>query len=201
MLGIGLRLLFVGRAGRGLEGLLRQDLGVEDGQRRHDRRIRVLQLDGDGLGVVHDHVLHRGEQEAPDAEIGRRRALQRPLHVFRRDRRPVGELDAVAQRQCEAQTVVGELPVGGEAGLHALAVIGRQKQRVVEVRQDPDVDVGVLQHRIEKQAVGVAAIGQNAAALHRKGSRARSDQQARCNGDLRQMFHATHPSADLPWLL
>ena len=67
------------------------------------------------------------------------------------------------------QPVVGDLPFGGEARLDALAVVGRQEQRVVEVRQDPDVDVGVVQDRIEEQAVGIAAVGQLAAALDGKG--------------------------------
>ena len=97
--------------------------------------------------------------------FGFARALQRPLHVLGGDRRAVGELDAVAQRQRDAQAVVRHLPVGGEAGLHALAVVGRQEQRVVEVGQDPDVDIGVVEHRIEEEAVGIAPIGQGAAAF------------------------------------
>ena len=38
-----------------------------------------------------------GDEEAPDALLRIGRALQRPLHVGRRDRRSVGEFDAVAQ--------------------------------------------------------------------------------------------------------
>ncbi len=67
------------------------------------------------------------------------------------------------------QAVVGDLPRGREARLHALAVVGRLEQRVVEIGQDPDVDIGVVEHRIEEQAVGVAAVGQRAAALDRQG--------------------------------
>ena len=67
----------------------------------------------------------------------------------------------------------------GEAGLHALAVVGGQQQRVVEVGQDPDVDVGVVQHRIEEQAVGVAAVGHRAAALDGIDGRA-CTQKKRC---------------------
>ena len=66
-------------------------------------------------------------------------------------------------------------PGGGEAGLHALAVGGRLQQRVVEIGQDPDVDIGVVQHRIEEQAVGIAAIDHLAAALDRQRRRTRAE--------------------------
>ena len=48
----------------------------------------------------------------------------------------------------------------------------RADQRVVEVGEDPDVDIGIVQDRIEEQAVGVAAEGQVAAALDGEGVRA-----------------------------
>ena len=41
----------------------------------------------------------------------------------------------------------------------------RLEQRVVEVGQDPDVDIGVVQDRVEEEAVGIAAEDQLAAAL------------------------------------
>ena len=105
-----------------------------------------------------------------------RGAVERPLHVVGGHRRTVGELDAVAQRQRHRLAVVRHLPLGGEARLQPLAVVGGQDQRVVEVRQDPDVDIGVVQHRVKEQAVGDAGAGRQAAL--RAGQDGRSGRQA-----------------------
>ena len=59
----------------------------------------VLQLEDDRLVALGRDVVDRGDEEAPDAVVGVGGTLQRPVHVFRRDRRAVGEFDAVAQRQ------------------------------------------------------------------------------------------------------
>ncbi len=44
-------------------------------------------------------------------------------------------------------------PLRGKARLQPLPVVGGQQQRVVEIGEDPDVDIGVVEHGIEKQAV------------------------------------------------
>ena len=83
-----------------------------------------------------------------------------------------------------------DLPFGREAGLHALAVVGRQDQRVVEVGQDPDVDIGVVEHRIEEQAVCVAAVFEDAAAFDRECSEADPTRSAALNAALTRCFMA-----------
>ena len=101
----------------------------------------------------------------------------------------------------DAQAVVGDLPFGGEAGLDALAVVGRQEQRVVEVGQDPDVDVGVVEHRIEKEAVGIAPVGHDAAALHGEGGEAGTDEQVpRARAALASIFIRGSPLSPVNYL-
>ena len=99
MFGKRLGLVGIGRAGFGLEQLFRQDRGVEGRQRREEGRIGMLQLDGDGRGRAGIDTVDRGDKELPVAIALLGSALERPFHVFGGDRRAIGELDAVAQRQ------------------------------------------------------------------------------------------------------
>ena len=67
--------------------------------------------------------------------------------------------------------------------------VGRE-QRVVEIGQDPDVDVGVVQHRVEEQAVGVAPVVQLAAALRCQRRLARRADKGRQQAGREQLPHA-----------
>ncbi len=81
------------------------------------------------------------------------------------------------------------MPFGRQARLKPQPVIGRVYERLVEVVHDPDVDIGIVQDRIEKQAVGIAAIGQDAAALLRGRVDLAAEQQGRRKRGNRQDFH------------
>ena len=105
--------------GRGLECLLWQDRGVEDGERGEDRRVGVLQLQDRpssvALGRRRRRSRPRGSSRCRSSD--RARASSDHFTSSGRDRRAVGELDAVAHLQRHGHAVVGHLPLGGEAGL------------------------------------------------------------------------------------
>ena len=156
-------LLRVGGARSRKELVPGHDRGVEHGEQRQDRRIRTTQPQDDGSRVGDPHLADGAQQRVPDPVRRTAGAVDRPLDVIRGDRGAVRKPYSRSQRKRHCQAVRRDLPGRRQARLQAAPVIGRQQQGVVEVRQDPDVGVAVVEHRVEQQAVGIAAIAHDSA--------------------------------------
>ncbi len=165
LLGEGLGLFLVCLTGGRLEERLRHDGAVEHGQRGRDGRVWAVQIE-DNL-VVADRFdrIDGFKREVPDAVLRVARPVQGPDNIVNRDVRAIGELDTVAQGDSVGKGVLGGFVARRQHRLDTRAVLGGLEERIVEAVEHPDVQVGIVEHRVQEEGIGIAAKDDVAAGL------------------------------------